>query len=92
MIGEMLLGMLLYLALKGYRFMRAPGVDKSNGFNFLRVEFMDAIHAGDRAQMYYLTDTEVDVLVDAGFEPQQPYGFIGGDEFSDHFPDSRLKK
>jgi hypothetical protein len=91
MIAEIFLGMLLYLGLKGYRFMRAPGVDKSNFFNFLRVEFMDAIHAGDRAQMYYLTDDEIDALLLAGFSPQQPYKFISGDEFSDHFPDSRKK-
>jgi hypothetical protein len=92
MIADMFLGILMYLILKGYRFMRAPGADKSNAFNFLRVEFMDAIHAGERAQQYYLTDEEVDVLVEAGYSPQQPYKFISGDEFSDHFPDSRLKK
>jgi len=92
MLGYMLLGIVVYLALKGWRFMRAPGVDKSNVFNFLRVEFLDCIHAGERAQMYHLSDEEVDILIDAGFEPQQPYKFISGDEFSDHFPDSRLKK
>jgi len=92
MIGDMFLGILIYLLIKGYRFMRAPGVDKSNFFNFLRVEFMDAIHAGERAQQYYLSDAEVDVLIHEGFEPKQPYKFISGDEFKDHFPESRLRR
>lgn len=85
----MLLGIVLYLGLKGYRFMRAPGVDKSNFFNFLRAEFWDCIHAGNRAQLYFLEDEAVDYLEEAGYDIVCPYAYISGDEFSDHFPYTR---
>jgi len=95
MIGDMALGILFYLVLKGYRFMRGTDVDPSNAFNFLRVEFMDAIHPINRAQTFQLTDGAIDVLLNEGMIKGEdfvcPYDFIAGDEFSDHFPQTRPK-
>ena len=42
--------------------------------------------------MYFLSDEEVDCLIENGHSPVQPYKYIAGDEFSDHFPYTRPNK
>ena len=93
MIGEVLFGMLLYPILKGYRSLNSNGWDRSNATNFIRTESYTTLYPDNLAQMYFLTDEQVQCLEDAGhLDLVKPFDYISGDEFSDHFPYTRPDK
>jgi hypothetical protein len=90
MIGDMFLGILFYLGFKWYRAYTSGTWDKSNLMNLFRYEAYHGMYPGQHAKMVILTDEQYEVLAANGQdELNYPYGYVGGDEFSDHFPNSR---
>lgn len=84
-----LLGIFLFVGYGAYRALNSPGWDNSNMFNWLRLLAHVYIHPEDFAEMYYLDDSDIDMLQRV---PQRPFEYLGKDEFADNFPNSRPKK
>lgn len=85
----MFLGILVLVSFGAYRAVTSEGWDDSNVFNWLRLFVFVCIHPGKFSGLYRLSDEELDLLNDNGFDPLEPFDFIRGDEFSDNFPKTR---
>lgn len=79
-LGGVITGILLLIGYGAYRALRSDGWDNSNILNWLRLLSHVFIHPEDFGEMYYKKPD--------GSEAR-PFGYISGDEFADHFPDSR---
>jgi len=98
MIADMLFGiflLLFYPIVKMVRSLRAVGWDKSNMTNFIRTESYTVLYPENLPKMVVLTDEQLAALSKAGFHKEDllyPYKYVSGDEFSDHFPYTRVDK
>jgi len=97
MILEMIFGIFLFLfypIAKMVRSLHSDGWDRSNATNYIRTESYTAMYAENLPLMTILTDEQKEVLFDAGFNDDDllyPFKYVSGDEFSDHFPYTRIK-
>lgn len=65
------------------RMIDGKGWDRSNMTNAMRLISHTVVHPDDFVKMYYLTDEELAVLKDAGFEPDMPFWYLPHDELSE---------
>ena len=72
-----------------WRSIRSEGWDDSNILNWLRMFSLLVLYPSSFAGLYRLTDEEVDILMDNGYDPVEPFDFIRKDEFSENFPKTR---
>lgn len=79
-LGGVITGVVLLIGYGAYRALGSDGWDNSNILNWLRLLSHVFIHPEDFGEMYY-----DDVLKGK----VKPFAYIKGDEFADHFPDSR---
>jgi hypothetical protein len=88
MIGNILLGIFLFVGFGAYRALRSDGWDDSNLLNWLRLLSHVFIHPEDFGQMYYVPEHLIDEIEEYG-GVSKPFDYINKDEFAENFPDSR---
>lgn len=86
---EFISGMLFVAAFGCWRAVRSEGWDDSNILNWLRMFSLICIHPVVFVDLYRLTTEERNTLIEAGFDPVEPFSFIRKDEFSENFPNTR---
>ena len=82
-LAVFILGMFATYVIMVARMMRNRRADDSNLNNPSRVLNQFIIHEHDFMEMYYLTDTEMNVLNLAGFEPRLSFWYWDKDEYAD---------
>lgn len=83
-LAGFILGAFTLLAYMVKRMLGSKGWDDSNITNALRVISHVVAHPDDLGKMYYLTNEERDVLVEArSWVPEKPFWYINKDEFSE---------
>lgn len=88
-ISGVLVGIGLFVGYGAYRATNSDGWDDSNVFNWLRLLAHVYIHPEDFGEMYYLEDSDIDILQTV---PNRPFAYLANDEFAENFPYSRPKK
>lgn len=80
-----LMGAVVLLGYMIWRMMRNDGWDDSNITNGLRLLSHVTMHSEDFSKMYYLTDTQRDILWRAetpyGDQLKRPFWYVSEDEF-----------
>lgn len=90
MIPEIVFGMVLLVSFGCWRAVRSDGWDDSNILNWIRLFSLLCVHPEKFAGLYRLDEEELDLLVENGYDPLEPFDFIRGDEFADNFPKTRM--
>lgn len=91
-IGGMFAGIVVFVAYGAYRAVNSDGWDNSNVLNWLRLLSFCVMYPEKFARMYYLTDHQIDKLIDWGWnniDEQRPFDYINKDEFTENFPGSK---
>lgn len=94
-VGGFVVGVVSLIGYGAHRALKSDGWDDSNILNWLRLLSKVFIHPEWFGQMYYLSDTQVEDLIDAGWpdiEDEKPFKYLNKDEFAENFPNSRPKK
>ena len=88
--GGFVTGILALIGYGCYRAVNSDGWDDSNMLNWIRLFSHIVMHPEDFTHMYYLDEAELFSLRQKfGYPPSQPFPYLGNDEFSENFPESR---
>jgi len=85
-VGGFVTGIVALIGYGAYRAVNSDGWDDSNVLNWLRLLSYCFIHPEDFSEMYYLSEWEMETLIDEGWECEKAFPYISKDEFSENFP------
>ena len=80
-----LFGVMMVIGYMIWRMMRNKGWDDSNMTNALRLLSHVVLHPEDFGKMYYLTDTQMNIIMETMVytdnAPKRPFWYVSEDEF-----------